>query len=395
SVPLAGIVQKWRPDAVLLNGKPLNAARYVGSSMHAVLPEGTNFIVISGSLPASDSVQLNFPLQVKHLKVKADGWKINGVRENGISDANIQLTRIKKKIRKKKEEKLTPATLPPFMTVERIIDLGINWSVETIVRRSTPSSTGAVIEVPLLDGESVTSANVEVKDGKAQINLGSRVSSVRWTSVLKERNELVLEALSDVPWVETWKLNAGNIWHVEMEGIPRIQDSSKTPVWRPWAGEKVTIHITRPLGIDGAVKTIDKAKLEMTPSLRSVNTVLEFTLRSSRGTQHDVILPENTKNQVVYINNKKQPLRMKERAVTFPVVPGSQTVKIQWTEMRGIERSFKGVKVNLGLPSVNIITKIKMPNDRWILFAGGSQIGPVFLFWSLIPIIILLAFGMS
>jgi hypothetical protein len=36
-----------------------------------------------------------------------------------------------------------------------------------------------------------------------------------------------------------------------------------------------------------------------------------------------------------------------------------------------------------------------LPSDRWILFTAGPQIGPAVLFWSWIPVILILSYGLS
>ena len=38
---------------------------------------------------------------------------------------------------------------------------------------------------------------------------------------------------------------------------------------------------------------------------------------------------------------------------------------------------------------------VQVPSDRWILFADGPQMGPAILFWSWIPVILLLSFGLG
>ena len=51
--------------------------------------------------------------------------------------------------------------------------------------------------------------------------------------------------------------------------------------------------------------------------------------------------------------------------------------------------------VDLGAPSVNAYLDVAVPPSRWILFAGGPRLGPAVLFWSLLPVLALAAFGLG
>src|SRR5207245_622433 len=49
----------------------------------------------------------------------------------------------------------------------------------------------------------------------------------------------------------------------------------------------------------------------------------------------------------------------------------------------------------LGVPSVNLETRIAMPADRWTLFAGGARLGPAVLFWPLLVVVALAAVALG
>src|SRR5204862_3910364 len=39
--------------------------------------------------------------------------------------------------------------------------------------------------------------------------------------------------------------------------------------------------------------------------------------------------------------------------------------------------------------------KMQLPQNRWLLFAGGLRVGPVILFWSLMVVVVLVSIGLS
>src|SRR5262249_34493843 len=158
-----------------------------------------------------------------------------------------------------------------------------------------------VLEIPLLPGESVTTQDVRVQSGKALVNIGPQATSASWTSALEQRSPLALAAPQGLPWVEGWQLDVSPVWHAELSGIPvrHQQDASgaRLPEWHPWPGESVSIDVVRPAGVPGQTLTIDQSALRVVPGLRATDATLTANLRSSRGGQHVITLPEDAQLQ--------------------------------------------------------------------------------------------------
>ena len=89
------------------------------------------------------------------------------------------------------------------------------------------------------------------------------------------------------------------------------------------------------------------------------------------------------------INGVAQPVRQEKRQVTLPIVPDSQRIQLQWREPNGIQRLFRSPSLNLGTDSVNSEIRIELPRDRWVLLAGGPQLGPAVLFWGALVVVVL------
>ncbi|MEK7800052.1 MAG: hypothetical protein AAB297_09515, partial [Acidobacteriota bacterium] len=220
-----------------------------------------------------------------------------------------------------------------------------------------------------------------------------------WISALTQGASIKLAAPDAVPWTEVWRLAAGPLWHVEVQGIPVIHQPDQAEVrvreWRPWPGEAVTIEVTRPAGLLGQTLTIDRSDLALSPGLRATDARLELTVRSSRGAQHTLTLPEGAELQSVSINEVVQPIRQDGRDVTLPIAPGPQDVSLAWRQNDGIRLRFKTPEVNLGAASVNARTSIAMPADRWTLWLGGPRLGPAVLFWSLLFVSLLASIALG
>ena len=215
----------------------------------------------------------------------------------------------------------------------------------------------------------------------------------RWSSTIGPSNEISLKADETSEWTETWILDASPIWHCELSGIPLIHHQDRSgqwrPEWRPWQGEEITIKVSRPVAIPGKIITIDNSKLTHTPGKRISMSNLNFSIRSSQGGQQRITLPEGANLRQVSISGKSQPINQQDQNVTIPLNPGAQTVELEWQQETGSRIVTTSPSVDMGTEVVNAYITFNMPQNRWILFAGGPVMGPAVLFWSYLVVIVL------
>ena len=397
SVPLPGGAAQWSPERVIVDGKPAQGLlRTPDGALWLRVSAGTHDVSVEGALPGRESVQIALPLKPHHVEVSLDGWTLEGVHEDGIADDHLQLTRAISE-GGGKGMALAAGTLPPFVRVERTLLIGLNWQVDTRVVRVTPVGTAVVLEVPLLHGESVTTPDVRVAQGKVLVNMAPDASEVTWHSVLAEQSPLPLVAPKTSAWVELWRLDLSSIWHATLHGVPVVHSdaSVRIPEWRPWPGEAVRIDLLRPAGISGQTLTIDSSSYEVRPGLRATDASLSFNLRSSRGGEHVLHLPEGATLESLTVNGTAQPLRQQGRNVTLAIVPGAQAVALGFRLPQGITASFTTPPIDFGTKTVNATTSVRLSDARWVLFVHGPRLGPAVLFWSLLLVLVLVAFGLS
>jgi hypothetical protein len=394
AVPLPAGPQ-WLPDEVRIDGRPATISRTSDGRLWTRIEPGRHEIVLSGPLPPRETVQIPLPLRPHRVEAAAAGWTVDGIHEDGQPDDSLQLTRVRTPEAGAPAGALQPGELPPFLQVDRTLHLGLTWRVETHVRRLSPPGVPVVAAVPLLPGESVTTAGIRVQKGSAQISLGPQTPEVSWTSTLAPRAQLRLTAPRGAAWAEIWRLDASPVWHVEAQGIPPVlgpEDAAvRIPEWRPWPGESVDLAISRPAGIAGQTLTIDDTLLSVSPGLRSTDATLTISLRSSRGGRHTLVLPDGAELQKVTIDDLAQPIQQEGREVTLPIRPGAQKVELAWREPRGASLLFHAPEVDLNTASVNPDVMVQPPPSRWILLVGGPRLGPAVLFWSLLLVILLTA----
>ncbi len=336
-----------------------------------------------------------------HATFSSSTWTLDGVHEDGVPDANLQLSRRAKAPVGGAAADLAgeAPVLPPFLSVERSLLLGLSYEVETRVSRLSPPGTAVVLEVPLLPGENVTTEGVRVQGKKALVSLGPNDVEATWSSVLAPTDAIDLVAAKDAPFVEVWSLQASPVWHVEEAGIPPLHDETPREggarAWRPWPGEKLSLKVTRPAGVPGQTVTIERTSQTVAPGLRSTDVTLTVDMRASRGGEHVVALPAGAELLSATVNGAQQPLRPADGKVTVPLVPGKQRVVLSVRVPTGVSLLFHTPRFDLGQKTVNAEILVSVPQDRWILFATGPRAGPAVLFWSFIVILILTGIGLS
>lgn len=398
AVPLPGGHEHWLPKTVLLGGQPASGLAHSPDGRFWIsLPAGRHQVLLEGPLPERESVQVPLPLRPHRVASQVSGWRLDGVRDGQASNA-LQLVRMRRTEAASGSD-LEAQELPPFARVERSLLLGLEWEVRTRVVRVTPGGRSLFLKVPLLPGESVTSETVEVEDGKAIVALPGNQTQLEWVSALAHTGSLELVAGGNQQWAEVWRVNAAPLWHLEAEGIPVVHQSANPPIrtreWRPWPGEKVELAITRPAGVGGRTLTLDRSSLTVRPGLRSSDLTLALSMRASRGTQHQLALPEGAELQLVEIDGARQPIRSVDGQVSLPVRPGKHTAAITWRSSDSIRLAYQTPGVSPGAAVVNNEIQVEMPQDRWVLWVNGPRLGPAVLFWSTILVSLLVALALG
>jgi hypothetical protein len=396
AIPLPLDLDQQTPVEVLLNNTPATSlARDAQGLLWIQIEAGRHEIQLAARLPRVGELQLPLPLPPHRVAVVSTAWAVEGLRENQVPDRQLHFTRKQSAADgMDAQDALTGHTLPPFVRIERTLRLGLEWSVENRVVRLSPLGVPLVLHVPLLPGESVISEAISVKDHKALVSMASDMQQAGWSSRLPISEQILLSAPHTTQWSEQWRLELGPHWHARLEGLAPIhhQDQARwLPTWQPWAGEQVKLHISRPRGIPGMTRTIDRSRLSLIPGKRATDVQLEFHLRSSQGGHHTIRLPEGARLLSVRIDGQTQPIRPDGVKLSLPVHPGEQTYQLEWRQDRGIRAVWQTPSLDLELPSVNGNLHVEMARDRWVLWTSGPRLGPAVLFWGQLLIILLVA----
>jgi hypothetical protein len=398
NVPLPAAYEQWFPQQVAVDGKAANGLYRNNNGLWLNVPEGKHEVVLRGTVPLLSTFTLPLPLKPNRVTVAATNWGVSGLQENGQVDNQLQFNRTSKAAESTKNTNLAPGILPPFVKIERTLQLGLDWRVITQATRMSPADSAIVLEIPLMAGESVTTQGINVKNGNVQVNMPAQQTFMQWESTLAKAEKIAFTAAETNQWIEVWKADISPIWHIESSGISLIHLNSEgqwLPEWHPWPGETLTLQITRPKTLAGQTLTIDSSQLAIRPGKRSLDADLKMSIRSSQGSQHTLTLPEGAVLQQVAINGQTLPLRQEGRKLTLPINPGKQNVSLSWQEQTAISSITKTPQLDLGQASVNTRLNVSLGQDRWVLFVWGPKLGPAVLFWGVLVVIVILAIGLG
>ncbi len=396
---LPGPAAVWAPGRIEVDGRAGAAVRLGEDGFLLLrLAAGVHRVTLSGA--AADSLALQFPLRPRRLSVTGDGWTIDGYRPDEPPPGSLRLDR-----------QLPLATLPgetaavepePWLELRRELDLGLPWMVHHELRRIGPGAGAVLVRVPLLAGESVTTAGVPV-EGEAEareavVRLEPGETSRRWQSTLEETATLTLEAPAGRPWLERWELDCSPMWSCRAEGLVpsrHMQGGTWRPQWRPWPGEAVTLHFVRPAAAPGQTLTVDSAALRVEPGRRLLEGTLTLELRASRGGEQTVVLPADAALQSFTVDGQPQPAQMEQGRLAFTLEPGRHRVEAAWRQDHGARLFERVPELRLDGEAVNVGVTVEVPDNRWLLWAGGPGWGPVVKFWEYLAVLALVAWALG
>ncbi|MCB1619138.1 MAG: hypothetical protein KDI44_00210 [Thiothrix sp.] len=397
AIPLSGQQDTWMPQQVLMDGERVQALRRdERQTLWMQVPQGLHQVQLSGVLPARNSVPLLLPLKPHQVVWRSQdpNWTLEGVKDDGVPESQLQLNRVQSGTGQGLAEQ--QSILPVFVRIERRLNLGLEWYVETRITRLSPPDLPLTLNIPLLPGEQPMSEQQEVRNQHIRISLGAGQDEASWSSRLPLGEQLELKAVDSADFLERWSVAVSPVWHLEPEGIPVnrfVEEGSFTvPEWLPWPGETLVLNLSRPKGLPGQTVTIRSSQLEVSAGKRASDVKLTLAILSSRGVRHDIQLPVGARVQQLRVDDVQQQLQNTDNRITVSLKPGEQQVVLEWRDPEPAGFRYRFPAVDTGLPSVNARARIEPSQERWILWTGGPAMGPAVLFWGVLLVLAILAF---
>ena len=390
---LPGPDSAWVPDSVTVDGEPLRALRRLDSGYLALrLEAGIHQVVLRG--PGRDVIPLRFPQIPRRMSWSGEGWTIDGYRPDAPPPQSVGLARSRALQAEQGDGADDSQALAPWLELRRELDIGVPWLVHNELVRIGPSTAVVHARVPLLAGESVTTPGVTVQNGEADVTLQPGETSLAWESTLTEAESLTLTAPADRPWTERWSLDCSPVFSCSAEGLAptrHMQDGRWQPAWQPWPGESVAFTFRKPVPTAGATTTVDQVTLDMRPGRRVIEGTLAFDLRSSQGGEQHVDLPEGAELISFDLGGRDQPVQREGRRLAYSIEPGESSVSVRWRQEHPTGVLERVPELGLGVDAANVLVSIEVPDNKWLLWAGGPVWGAVVTWWQYVVLIALIA----
>ncbi|MVF14429.1 hypothetical protein FT643_20030 [Ketobacter sp. MCCC 1A13808] len=394
ALPQSG--QQWQVDGLLLDDQdhPLDSPD-ANSPLRTFIPQGEHEIVITGLVSSQQDFQLSFPVMPHNVELNLSGFTSKGLDNGRLRSHVLYFYPISSTQQQAEKQAFKTQAIAPFVRVERELRLGLNWYLETRVRRVAPAEGGISLEIPLLEGESVTTREMQVEAGKAIVALQPGEDTQTWYSALDKSSLIKLEAPDTALWSEHWIVNPSALWHLQFEGLPMVKESGAVtqwrPRWRPYPGEQLNLTITRPEAVQGATQTIDWIRQTWEPGQRESLGKLRMHVITSKGTEQRIQLPEQARIKQLKLGDELRSVAESNVNLIVPLNPGEHWLEVEWSEPRTLDWKASTPLVAMEGAYVNHSIGVSVPRDRWVLFVGGPAMGPAVLFWGILIVSVIIA----
>lgn len=355
-----------------------------------------------GYIAAGDKATLAFALKPARVLFSGKGWHASGLADDRLLADSLTLARVRADASAGVKPVFGVQQFPPYVEVTRRINLGLDWTVTTHVRRLAPQTGGFSVAVPLLKGEHVSSAGIVVKDGTVEAAIADGADETSWNGNIDKGGALTLTAPALSDRAEVWRVVASPTWHVEFSGVPGVDLASGDDAndyrnfeFHPLPGESLTLTVTRPAALEGAQRAIDAASLSSDAGQHAATHSLDLTLRASQGGDQIIALPATA--QVLGVTRDGAPLnlRAQDGKLTLPLTPGTHRFEIRFRTDAALGFAASTPPVAPGLPAANVNLALNLPENRWLLAVWGPTVGPAVLYWGELIVMILVAFALS
>ena len=396
AVPLPGRLPAYSPLSVVVNGRWAAALRRDDGYLWTVLPPGVHRVRVEALLSNTGDWEWSYLLKPRQVSIDAPDWTVVGVRADGVPEQQVFFS-------PKQKVAAAAATydrqdLQPIVAVQRRLELGLQWQLQTVIQRLSPVGKAVSMRIPLLPGENVLSQGRVVQDGGMEVRLGAQDTAFSWESSLAPVETLTLTTRPTDTWIERWHLVASPVWNVSLSGLAPVFESGNTqlePVWQPWPGETVNLKVHRPEGIAGATVTLNRAIHEVTVGQRQRLSTLHLSIRCSLGEDFLIELPAEADITRLTHFGQEIPVRREGSKLVIPLRPGEQLLSVGWKENLPLGFQANNGAVRLPVESANIQSSLGVGEDRWVLWASGPRRGPAVRFWVILLTSLLTALALG
>lgn len=402
-VPLPADDAGLSPLTLRVDGAEADGVLQAQGRRWVVLERGVHRVEIEARAMA-DKVVLAFPLPPARIGFEGIGWQAGGISDDRLPAGSLTLARSREDGPATGAGATRPVAqdFPPYVRLTRHLDLGLDWQLRSVVERLAPREGGFTVKLPLLEGEKVGTAGLQVRAGQVELPVPDGAGSAQWQGSLDKADTFTLTAPALSDHAEVWEISASPLWHLGFEGVPESAPRSGDAAddWQvfrfhPLPGETLKVTVSRPSAAAGATRAIDALRLQSRFGQRAGEHALNLTVRASQGGDHTIVLPDSAEVLSVMRDGEALNLRPQDGRLSLPLRPGVQQFDVSFRDSDGAAMRNATPSIDLGLPAANINLELNLPEDRWVLLTRGPSQGPAVLYWGELLVLVLVAFALS
>ncbi|MGI9325740.1 MAG: hypothetical protein ACR2PZ_11020 [Pseudomonadales bacterium] len=409
AVPIPGSISGWSPSLIEVDGATATVTGGASTdakptALTVALQPGVHEVRLQGTLLQLDQAELRFPLPPAMVEVNnRSSWRVQGLRNQRLVRRSLTLERDRSagdsSAATARKQTLHSEAAPAYVRVERSLDFGLDWRVDTRVTRVAPKQGSFSVSIPILAGEAVLTESINVVGDTAKLVFGAGQGSIAWRSTLARAQTVALAAPEISKLQEVWSFQSSNLWHLHYQPSEGLVASSiagrSGPVFYPRGAERLQVRPEATQPIPGASVTVHAVAMNLTPGERIQTSNVQLQIQASQGGDYTLKLPQGAELTGVHINDQQQPIGLREGRVDIPLVTGRANYRIGWR--RPLEQSLLYRTEAVQVPGAlsNVTLAVQFPRDRWVLALGGPRLGPAILFWGVLVVVALVGLLVS
>ena len=385
SIALPGPLNSFQPDIVRVGGRDTSALRRSASGfLELKLGNGVSEIEIDGELPKAAQFSLQFAERPLFASALSPDWDVEGISSGGYIADGIRFIAKQKGSSRPDDLKPSREGLVSWFNVNRELVLGDSFSVVSSVSRLGSVDYPVTVDLPLIEGEKITSGSVKQDQKSAMLTFAAGVSTVSFSSTLPKTDLIKLLATDRPRIAERFSVRCDASLRCEFDGVNPLQTVNAGvlgPVWEPYPGEEVSVKISSLVSPAGSTATVDKVQHEISWGSGLLQGEIKTSIRTTQQSMFTVRIPSGAELTSARLNGSSGDGKAADGAHSFLLNPGNHelvlTYQLGWKP--GFNSSVPEIK--LSSPSNNITTIVKPSSDRWLLWTGGGSWGPSVVFW--------------
>ncbi|QDP00688.1 hypothetical protein [Thalassotalea sp. PS06] len=386
--------EQWQPQSVELNGKPAGVMIKKGAHNYLLLPAGSSNIRLLGKVFQQDTISLNFQDRPQAITHDIRDWEISGLHRGKMQNRTLEL--VPKADSEQTDGESFKQSIKPFVEIQRKLAFDQDWYLFTTVTRKAPAKGAINLDIPLLPGEKVYTADIVIKDDNVTLSMSADDDIVTWRSNIPRLEEFSWNNPSSESFYQHWQVLVSPSWHVQLSGVPSaIFDFEREDYYEynffPQDNEQLLFQVTRPAPVPGESLAIDNVTVEWQSGKRLSKLNLAFDYRATQAQQHKIFVPEGYQVSEVIVDEKRLQLQSNEQELMLPITPGEHHYQLAFSSNQGVEVSNDFPVFNLNAPISNIRNQMPLTSERWLLATSGPAVGPAVVYWGELLVFIFVA----